>query len=296
MQYVQKIIRNHQLKDKIRIVNHTQNAGIAEARNTILKEAKGQYLFLMDSDDTIVENAIEVLYNQAKAYKAEAVWGSVSGTIADKNEKKLFFQHPNMVFSNKDELGTYAFGDSNRHFLNTVWNILLNMDFLKAYNFRFDSSGYCDDYIFVHKIIPQISKAVLLSTITYNYLIREGSISHHTENGTIPSKYIKDQVIANNILKNYCKTLKQKSFYGGYCLRIYKESFFTAYTMVKKNELYDIPFSKSAIKQAISPIDSMLSTIKIKMHRKENLFFCILGNLPRFLIPPILKLLYKYRK
>lgn len=295
MQYVISTLQDYQLKDKVRIINHSKNVGIAESRNTILKEARGKYLFLMDCDDYIDVQTIEILLNQAELNQAEAVWGSIATHNFEKDEDGVYFQHPNMVFSEKEALGIYAFGDSRKHFPNSVWNILLNLDFIRRNNVHFESYGYCDDYIFTHKMLILITKAVLLSKITYYWVIREGSQSHPTERTVISNKSLKDQFVANTVLKSFCKQFKCKPYYGGYCLRLYKESFFTAYTMVKHRNNFNTPFSNSEIKQAISPIDSVISTIMITTHWKENLFFCLLGHLPSFLVPPVLRVLYNHR-
>jgi glycosyltransferase involved in cell wall biosynthesis len=294
MQHVINALQNYQFKDRVRIINHSKNVGIAESRNTILKEAHGKYLFLMDCDDYIDYKTIEVLLNNAEINKAEAVWGSIATHNFVKDEDGVYFQHPNMVFSEKESLGIYAFGDSKKHFPNSVWNILFDLDFIRRNNVHFESYGYCDDYIFTHKILTLLTKVVLLSTTTYYWVVREGSQSHPTERTVMSNKSLNDQFVANTVLKNYCKQLKHKPYYGGYCLRLYKESFFTAHTMVKHRNSFNIPFSNSEIKQAISPIDSILSTINYT-HWKENLFFCLLGHLPSSIIPSVLRVLYKHR-
>ena len=44
---------------------HQQNKGLGGARNTGIQQAKGEYLFFVDSDDTIAPNAL--------AYLSEAI-------------------------------------------------------------------------------------------------------------------------------------------------------------------------------------------------------------------------------
>lgn len=47
-------------------VFHKDNGGLGSARNYGLKYAKGEYFFLLDSDDWLSENALEILYSEAK--------------------------------------------------------------------------------------------------------------------------------------------------------------------------------------------------------------------------------------
>lgn len=51
--------------DNIKVIDQ-ENAGGANAGNRGLKEAKGEYVTLVDSDDMVVEDAYEKMYNKAK--------------------------------------------------------------------------------------------------------------------------------------------------------------------------------------------------------------------------------------
>lgn len=47
--------------DRFRVIHHPQNMGVSGPRNTGLREAKGEYIYFMDSDDYLHERAIEKL-------------------------------------------------------------------------------------------------------------------------------------------------------------------------------------------------------------------------------------------
>jgi glycosyltransferase involved in cell wall biosynthesis len=51
------------------IVRHDVNKGLSEARNTGIYNAKGEYLYFLDSDDEITENCIQYLVILAEKYK-----------------------------------------------------------------------------------------------------------------------------------------------------------------------------------------------------------------------------------
>lgn len=60
-------------KDDSRIVllENPQNLGLAATRNRGLEIAKGEYVYFLDSDDMIVKEALETLYNRAKQEQIE---------------------------------------------------------------------------------------------------------------------------------------------------------------------------------------------------------------------------------
>ena len=56
-----------------KILHHPQNTGIAEVRNTLLSEAKGEYILFIDSDDWIEKNTVELLCQKAVTENADIV-------------------------------------------------------------------------------------------------------------------------------------------------------------------------------------------------------------------------------
>lgn len=60
-----------QVSDNIYILNHTENKGLAAARNTGLKNARGEYIITVDSDDWVEPNFLEELYTRIVAENSD---------------------------------------------------------------------------------------------------------------------------------------------------------------------------------------------------------------------------------
>lgn len=69
----QKILEEHAKNDsRIKVINQ-ENAGVAAARNHGLREARGDYVAFLDSDDFVAPWAYEKLYGSAKKYRVDVV-------------------------------------------------------------------------------------------------------------------------------------------------------------------------------------------------------------------------------
>ena len=63
MDIVYQLKSTHPRGNCIRIITHKKNLGLGGTRNTAIESAQGKYLYFMDSDDAIVPDCIENLYN-----------------------------------------------------------------------------------------------------------------------------------------------------------------------------------------------------------------------------------------
>lgn len=57
----------------VKIINHDVNKGVAAARNSGLVVATGDYIYYLDADDFMAENAIEILVDKALQTNADVV-------------------------------------------------------------------------------------------------------------------------------------------------------------------------------------------------------------------------------
>ena len=59
--------------DKVKLVRHEKNLGLGPARNTGMKQARGKYIYFVDSDDFILPNALEKFFSAAEKTDAQVV-------------------------------------------------------------------------------------------------------------------------------------------------------------------------------------------------------------------------------
>lgn len=68
-----KICDEFAQKDDRVLVIHKENGGLSSARNAGLDAAKGKYIMFIDSDDYIVDNAVEILVEECEKYDTDFV-------------------------------------------------------------------------------------------------------------------------------------------------------------------------------------------------------------------------------
>lgn len=86
----------------------------------------------MDGDDTIISNAIPLLYDAAQSYNAQIVYGSHRRIeFLDGKEKETLYQYSAMHFSKKDDFASWVYRCYDG-IQATTWNILIDLVFYVA--------------------------------------------------------------------------------------------------------------------------------------------------------------------
>lgn len=73
---------------KIRYIRHTNNVNGSEARNTGIKNAKGNYITFLDDDDEYLNNKIELQTNKLESLSDE--WGAVYTHFIRRKNGRIF--------------------------------------------------------------------------------------------------------------------------------------------------------------------------------------------------------------
>lgn len=155
----------------IRLINQP-NEGVSSARNTALKEARGEFFTMVDADDELPRDALKVLMS-CMSDEVDLVIGS-HYEIRFKRKR----QGKRDTRIEKEELGTRF-----REFDSMVWTPwakLFRKSVIDDYGVRYDKSvSYGEDHIFNLDFAENMTGAVVsTSQIVYDYhSIRSGLCS-----------------------------------------------------------------------------------------------------------------------
>lgn len=141
---------------------HKENEGLSVTRNYGLNYAKGDYIFFIDSDDYLLHDALEKLYNCALKYDSDVV----TANFFRYNENKSWAH----------VIGDYVFNSLENDLYNTnlmeypnliwdmpVWNKLYKRAFLDENNLRFyDGRVLFEDNIFSTEVYVKAKNVSVL--------------------------------------------------------------------------------------------------------------------------------------
>ena len=277
---VREYQKTHPRGKDIRIVSQPQNMGIGEARNRILDEAQGKYLYFMDADDTIAPNALELLYNASQKYDAEIVYGSYK-RIEEYSEKTnhIYHKYDPMVFLRENEFALWVYKDYN-NLQAMIWNILIKTDLYRRNNLHFLHISYLEDLAFTMDLPAYLTRTVMLNDITYYYYCREGSASRYEKRTRIEKREIEDIISVLNFFKDNSVLWKDKTFFPQRMRKVLVTCYFVATHIVKNEAVISPPFTKKEIRDVLHLPAFYLEMFKPGRCMLRNITLYLLGALP----------------
>lgn len=149
----------------LRMLHHEKNKGLSCARNTGILNATGDYLYFMDSDDTISPNCMEKLGAMALKYpQVEMVQGSTEGSgewlkMGGKNVPEY-----------SDDFKWIRESILARFFIPmTAWNKLIRRDFVIKNQLLFEEGLIHEDELWSFMLAKYVKRIAFCTEITYFY-------------------------------------------------------------------------------------------------------------------------------
>ena len=211
------VLQDYKAKDDRIIIIDQKNEGSGVARNAGLSIAKGEYVYYVDGDDWIEDNALEKIIVKADKLNTDIlIFGGLSyyegkgkngGYSADKLPKEYF----NKVFSSKD-IKKDIF-----KFPSTAWTKLYKRDFLIKNNIKFqDIKAGQDQLPFFHSMIKAERIALLPENLYCYRKNRKGAVTSVKKKKNFSPIYvfygIEDMLKSENLLDDYKSIFVNKYF------------------------------------------------------------------------------------
>ena len=153
---------------------HKENGGVTSARNTGLAKAKGKYVFFLDGDDYIEDNALEKLFNIAEQNNADYVFGNFIIEYEDslQNYEMVF---PSFTVINNITFLKYCF--ENTFFY--ITGCLINKGIMQKCKLDIPNDiTFGEDNIAITQMAWNIQCAAYYNGIVLHYVQRKESVTN----------------------------------------------------------------------------------------------------------------------
>lgn len=189
---------------RIRIIRLANHQGVSHARNICLKEAQGEYLSFVDSDDSISSTAMEELYHRAKVSDADIVLGSMLYCYPDGRQIRIGDKSP--VFHSDNEIlsGQECFirMQQNGCYVPMVCSNLYRSTFIKEHQLLHFEGEFHEDEYFTPFALYEAIRVTDLKNDFYQYRQRPESIMHSNENIRQRAESL---YCISKVLETFCK-------------------------------------------------------------------------------------------
>ncbi len=159
----------------VRVV-HQQNQWIYASFNNGIKEARGEYIYILNSDDKLFDNSITFLLNRIREYNhPDVVWTKMVSTRCDENQNKIEdYEFPTTVSFDQD---IYSKGEE----VHQIWPRLRLAGLSEtqanlyrrnlAINHPFRNDVYGADTYFNLNIAKYVNTCLVVTKPIYNYMV-----------------------------------------------------------------------------------------------------------------------------
>lgn len=156
--------------DRIAVI-HKENGGLSDARNAGTQKAVGEFLFYLDSDDTVSEDAIESLIKMQSEKDSDVVISSFFYQYADRNEEASSFYPEVTSMNGLEALAALAAGRIQTF----AWGKLIRTELAKRH--AFPVRKRFEDHFWTHYILAEASGVTIIPDALVYYRQRADSIT-----------------------------------------------------------------------------------------------------------------------
>lgn len=223
-----------------KIINQ-ENQGLSMARNNGVKDASGEYLIFLDSDDYIEKDLLKEI-NNSLSNNPDLVRYQIKEVFDSKDD----INYKEIPFDNKNGVEAFKL-ITNYHFVENAWAYAIKREFYLKEKFSFKKGTYHEDFGLIPLVIIKSKIVNSINYVGYCYYQRDGSIMNSSDYSKTKKK-VKD--FYNHYLyltKEINKTKLDKTYFMSFIsnsliLKITElkgKDYKDALTRLKKDKVFD---------------------------------------------------------
>jgi len=186
--------------DKINLIQ-SNHQGVSVARNIGLKNATGDYIVFLDSDDYIENWMLETVAKKLiRKPNVEAFVGMFSTIKEDKNLQGCYTEHLNKRYINNKQRAQVLEYFYRVRLIFTVWRFVVKREIIENNNLYFEEGILHEDEDWVTRMLLLVNNFCLIEQPFYNYRIHKNSIMQREEREHLRLRYNSRYQIAMKFL------------------------------------------------------------------------------------------------
>lgn len=163
------IIQNYASQDnRIRVIKNEENVFIADARNQAIENLKGEYLYLIDSDDWILPEMLETMYKRGSTFRAQYVVCGYFMDYYENGKAHCYAVCPDDRDMEQSEFRNKAVDYLVHTILTVPWNKLYSLSYIREHAISFRHTKL-EDHHFNMDFIMDVERVSMISTPFYHY-------------------------------------------------------------------------------------------------------------------------------
>lgn len=243
--YANKDVRIH--------VIHKENGGVSSARNRGIKEALGEYIMFIDSDDNIVEHCFSFLFEERTSMPDLTIF---SFTYVSPSKKRVVKNLMSDIAKNHQEALSKGLALKENDYTSEVfcfpWNKVYKKSILRSSNIEFPLDiSLREDEIFNYRYLNLCHSLEVISTPLYNYNVETTGLTYRKR---MP---IEDLALADHIIS----ASRQLNCDGRFLQIQYRRSFLYMFSAFANSR--DKHFKENVFKK-IKVLHTILEDIEAK--------------------------------
>lgn len=170
--------QNSERHGNFRVIVHEKNKGLGGARNTGIREAKGKYLWFVDSDDLVTVHNLSSLMQRVMDQDLDVLCFNYRRV-----DEKMSVLSEHVVFDESSIQDGYSFvktifGKDIIYHMGVIVRFLYRVEYLRSHQLYFPEKVGWEDTVYMPKSILQAGRVASIADILYSYRENTNSITN----------------------------------------------------------------------------------------------------------------------